>query len=74
MMYRAWMMPGMSERGVLATEWLGGSLMVPGGELTTEDGQENVDEEVGAAATLEEDSERGNEDGEDDLEDVAGVR
>lgn len=37
----------------------------------TENGQEQVDEEVGAAATLEEDSERWEEDGEDDLDDVA---
>jgi len=37
----------------------------------TEDGQEDVDEQVGAAATLEEDSERGQDDGDDDLDDVA---
>jgi hypothetical protein len=35
--------------------------------------QEDVDEEVCAAATLEEDSERWEEDGEDDLDDVAVV-
>jgi hypothetical protein len=39
--------------------------------LTTEDGQEQVDEEVGAAATLKEDTERRKQDGEDDLDDVA---
>lgn len=39
----------------------------------TKDGEEDVDEEVGAAAALEEDSEGGEEDGEDDLADVAGV-
>jgi hypothetical protein len=39
----------------------------------TEDGEEDVDEEVGAAAALEEDSDGGEEDGEDDLADVAGV-
>jgi hypothetical protein len=38
----------------------------------TEDGEEDVDEEVGAAAALEEDAEGGEEDGEDDLADVAG--
>lgn len=39
----------------------------------TQDGEEDVDEEIGAAATLEEDTERWEEDGEDDLADVAGV-
>ena len=39
--------------------------------LTTKDGQEQVDEEVGAAATLEEDSEGREHDGADDLDDVA---
>jgi hypothetical protein len=39
--------------------------------LTTEDGQEQVDEEVGTAAALEEDSERRQHDGADDLDDVA---
>lgn len=38
----------------------------------TEDGEEDVDEEVGAAAALEEDADGGEEDGEDDLADVAG--
>ena len=38
----------------------------------TEDGQEDVDEQVGAAATLKEDAERGQDDGDDDLDDVAG--
>ena len=33
--------------------------------------QENVDEQVGAASALEEDAERWQEDGEDDLDDVA---
>lgn len=37
-----------------------------------ENGQENVDEEVGAAATLEEDSDGRDEDGEDDFDNVAG--
>jgi hypothetical protein len=41
--------------------------------LTTEDGQEDVDKEVGAAATLKEDSDGRDEDGEDDLDDVAVV-
>lgn len=40
--------------------------------LTTKDGQEQVDEEVGAAATLKEDSERREHNGTDDLDDVAG--
>lgn len=38
----------------------------------TQDGEEDVDEEVGVAATLEEDTERGNEDGEGDLAEVGG--
>ena len=37
----------------------------------TQDGQQDVDEEVGIASTLEEDTQRREEDGEDDLEDVA---
>jgi hypothetical protein len=36
----------------------------------TKDGQQNVDEEVGIATTLQEDTDWGNEDGEDDLNDV----
>jgi hypothetical protein len=71
MMYRAWMMPGMSE--ILSQcLWLGSELMFGHeGILTTEDGQEDVDEEVGATATLEEDSDGREEDGEDDLDNVA---
>lgn len=42
------------------------------GRLTTEDGQEDVDEEVSAAATLKEDTERREHDGANDLDDVAG--
>lgn len=38
----------------------------------TQNRQQNVDEEVAAAATLEEDTKRWEDDGEDDLEDVAG--
>lgn len=38
----------------------------------TKDGQQDVDEEVRIAAALEEDAERGEEDGEDDLADVGG--
>lgn len=37
----------------------------------TEDGQEDVDQEVGTAAALKEDAEGREDDGEDDLEDVA---
>ena len=40
-------------------------------ELTTKDGQEQVDEEVGTAATLEEDTKRREHNGADDLDDVA---
>jgi hypothetical protein len=40
----------------------------------TEDGQQDVDEEVGIATTLEEDTERRDEDGEDDLDDVAEAK
>ena len=39
----------------------------------TQDGQQDVDEEVGIASALEEDTERRKDDGEDDLEDVAIV-
>ena len=49
-------------------------MAVSRGIRTTEDGQEQVDEEVGAAATLEEDTKRGEHDGADDLDDVAGKR
>jgi hypothetical protein len=64
-------MPGMSET-LSQCLWLGSGLMFGLEEiLTTEDGQEDVDEEVGAAATLEEDSDGREEDGEDDLDDVA---
>jgi len=38
----------------------------------TQDGQEDVDEEIGAASTLEEDTKRREDDGENDLADVAG--
>ena len=37
----------------------------------SENSEQDVDEEVSAAATLEEDSNWGHEDGEDDLDDVA---
>lgn len=37
----------------------------------TQDREQDVDEQVGAAATLQEDSQRGEEDGKNDLEDVA---
>lgn len=37
----------------------------------TQDGQQDVDEEVGIASALEEDTERWQHDGEDDLDDVA---
>jgi hypothetical protein len=40
----------------------------------TQDGQDDVDEEVGAAAALEEDTDGWEEDGEDDLDDVAVER
>lgn len=39
--------------------------------LLTKNGQEDVDEEVCAAAALKENTERRDEDGEDDLDDVA---
>ena len=38
-----------------------------------QDGEQDVDEEVGAAAALEEDSDGREEDGEDNLDDVAGA-
>jgi hypothetical protein len=39
----------------------------------TQAGQDDVDEEISAAAALEEYTERREEDGEDDLDDVTGV-
>jgi len=36
----------------------------------TQDGQEDVDEEVGIASTLKENTKRREEDGEDDLDDI----
>jgi len=39
----------------------------------TEDGQQDVDEEVGVATALEEDTQRWEDDGKKDLADVAGV-
>jgi len=41
--------------------------------LTTKDGQQDVDEEVSTTTALEEDSERRQHDGADDLDDVAVV-
>jgi hypothetical protein len=69
MMYRAWMMPGMSGGGVLVSGAV--NCGVAAKRLTTEDGQQQVDEEVGTAAALEEDSEGRQHDGADDLDDVA---
>ena len=40
----------------------------------TQDGQEDVDEQIGTAAALEKDAERRNKDGEDDFNDVARKR
>jgi hypothetical protein len=37
----------------------------------TEDGEQDVDEEVGSAATLKEDTQRREEDGKEDLADIA---
>lgn len=42
------------------------------GKAYTQDGEEDVDEEIGTASTLEENSERREDDGNDDLADVAG--
>lgn len=39
----------------------------------TKDGQQDVDEEVGSAAALEEDTDRWEDDGKEDLANVAGV-
>lgn len=39
----------------------------------TENGQQNVDQEVCAATTLKEDSERGEDNGDDDLDDVSVI-
>jgi hypothetical protein len=39
----------------------------------TKDGQQDVDEKVGATATLKEDTKRREEDGDDDLDDVAAI-
>ncbi len=40
----------------------------------TQKGQEDIDQEVGTAATLEEDTERRENDGEDNLADIARAR
>jgi hypothetical protein len=66
MMYSAWMMPFYKVRlqSPMSNERL----------LTwnvTEDGQEDVNEEVGVASSLKEDTKRWEDDGEDDLDDVA---
>jgi hypothetical protein len=37
----------------------------------TEDGEQDVDQKITTAATLEEDSQRGEDDGKDDLADIA---
>lgn len=37
----------------------------------TQDGEQDVDEQVGTASALEEDTQRGQENGKDDLADVA---
>ena len=41
--------------------------------MRTKNGQQDVDEQVGATATLEEDTERWQEYGEDDFADIAGA-
>lgn len=46
-------------------KWLGGMVTY------AEDGQQDVEQQLGAAADLEEDAERREDDGEDDLADVA---
>ena len=38
-----------------------------------QDGEQDVDQEISAAAALEEHSDRGQEDGEDDLDDVSAL-
>ncbi|KAI9742315.1 MAG: hypothetical protein M1818_004215, partial [Claussenomyces sp. TS43310] len=40
----------------------------------TQDGQEDVDEEIATTTTLQEDTERWQDDGKDDLADIAGQR
>lgn len=64
------MIPGMSVRRRIR-DWLTSLARDSGCRLTTEDGQEDVDEEVSAAATLKENTERRKHDGADDLDDVA---
>lgn len=51
--------------------WCGGGRGGTYGDVT-QNGQQDVDEEVGVAAALEEDTERGEEDGEDDLAEIGG--
>jgi hypothetical protein len=41
------------------------------GNVLTEDGEQDVDEEVSSAAALEEDTQRRKEDGKEDLADIA---
>ena len=53
--------------------WSGCAQSVNNAGDVTQDGQEQVDEKVGAATTLEEDSEWWKKDGENDLDNVARV-
>ena len=53
--------------------WSGCLQSVNNAGNVTQDGEEQVDEKVGAATTLEEDSEWWKEDGENDLDNVARV-
>jgi hypothetical protein len=52
------------------TVWCGGCFGGTHGNVT-QDGQQDVDEEISIAAALKEDTQRWQEDGEDDLADVA---
>jgi hypothetical protein len=69
-MYKAWMIPWSLSAAALGAY----RTIVETYRNVTEDGQQDVDEEVGIASALEEHTQRREEDGEDDLDDVAGRR
>lgn len=57
---------------LLAVEWPGLNVQrVNDTRNVTQDGQQDVDEEISIASSLEEDTERREDDGKDDLADIA---
>lgn len=58
-------------QGGVETKAFGNVQSVDDSRNVTQDGEQDVDEQVGTASALEEDTQRGQEDGKDDLADVA---